>query len=87
MRDDGDTFSVTHRPLRRAQGRAPRSRTPGITVDGAELTLEPSVTVPVEDEGVARQVLRLIDALEDSDDVQTVYANFDIPDRVMEAVA
>jgi transcriptional/translational regulatory protein YebC/TACO1 len=41
----------------------------------------------VEDEAKARQVMRLIDALEDNDDVQDVYANFDIPERVLEAVA
>ena len=35
----------------------------------------------------AKKVLRLIDALEDNDDVQDVYANFDIPERVLEAVA
>ncbi len=86
VRDDGDTFSVTTDPSD-VHKVAAALKDAGITVDGAELTLEPSVTVPVEDEGVARQVLRLIDALEDSDDVQTVYANFDIPDRVMEAVA
>ena len=41
----------------------------------------------VDDEAKARQVMRLIDALEDNDDVQDVYANFDIPERVLEAVA
>ena len=86
VRDDGDTFAVTTDPSD-VHKVAAALKDAGISVDGAELTLEPSVTVPVEDEGIARQVLRLIDALEDSDDVQTVYANFDIPDRVMEAVA
>ena len=47
----------------------------------------PKTTVAVEDEATARQVMRLIDALEDNDDVQDVYANFDIPERVLEAVA
>ena len=47
----------------------------------------PKTTVAVEDETKARQVMRLIDALEDNDDVQDVYANFDIPERVLEAVA
>jgi transcriptional/translational regulatory protein YebC/TACO1 len=41
----------------------------------------------VADEASARQVLRLIDALEDCDDVQNVYANFDIADEILEAVA
>ena len=59
----------------------------GMTVDSAELMLVPKTTVAVEDEAKARQVMRLIDALEDNDDVQDVYANFDIPERVLEAVA
>ena len=41
----------------------------------------------VDDEATAKKVLRLIDALEENDDVQDVYANFDIPERVLEAVA
>jgi transcriptional/translational regulatory protein YebC/TACO1 len=47
----------------------------------------PKTTVEIEDEGTARKVLRLMDALDDNDDVQDVYANFDIPERVLEAVA
>jgi transcriptional/translational regulatory protein YebC/TACO1 len=39
------------------------------------------------DESAAKRVLRLIETLEDNDDVQDVYANFDIPERVLEAVA
>ena len=58
----------------------------GMTVDSAELMLVPKTTVAVEDEAKARQVMRLIDALEDNDDVQDVYANFDIPEQVLEAV-
>jgi transcriptional/translational regulatory protein YebC/TACO1 len=59
----------------------------GIEVDSAELTMVPKTTVSLEDETAARKTLRLIDALEESDDVQEVYSNFDIPERVMEAVA
>jgi transcriptional/translational regulatory protein YebC/TACO1 len=59
----------------------------GLTVESAELQLVPKTTVSVDDEAKARQVMRLIDALEDNDDVQDVYANFDIPERVLEAVA
>ena len=46
----------------------------------------PKTTVEVEDEGEAKKVLRLMDQLEDNDDVQDVYANFDIPEPVLEAV-
>jgi YebC/PmpR family DNA-binding regulatory protein len=59
----------------------------GMTVESADLTMVPKTTVELEDESAAKKVLRLMDALEDNDDVQDVYANFDIPDRVLEAVA
>ena len=58
----------------------------GIDYESAEAQFVPSVTVPLE-EDAARRVLRLVDALEDLDDVQDVYANFDIPERVLEAAA
>ena len=47
----------------------------------------PKQTVEVADESAAKRVMHLIDALEDNDDVQDVYANFDIPERVLETVA
>jgi transcriptional/translational regulatory protein YebC/TACO1 len=47
----------------------------------------PKTTVEVGDESAAKKVVRLMDALEDNDDVQDVYANFDIPERMLEAVA
>jgi YebC/PmpR family DNA-binding regulatory protein len=59
----------------------------GFTIDSAELSLLPKTTVEVADESAAKKVLRLIDQLEENDDVQEVYANFDIPERVLEAVA
>ena len=59
----------------------------GFTVESAELTMIPKTTVQVADETAAKKILRLIDSLEDNDDVQDVYANFDIPERVLEAVA
>lgn len=57
-----------------------------IRYDSAEVTMVPQTRVPL-DEKRAQQMLRLMDALEDLDDVQRVYANFDIPDAIMEAVA
>jgi YebC/PmpR family DNA-binding regulatory protein len=53
----------------------------------AETSMLPKTTVAVEDETDAKKVLRLMDALEDNDDVQDVYANFDIPEHVLELVA
>jgi len=59
----------------------------GMTYELAEITMVPQTTVRIEDEKVAQQLLRLMDALEDSDDVQHAYANFDIPDSILNAVA
>jgi YebC/PmpR family DNA-binding regulatory protein len=58
----------------------------GVAYASAELTMVPKTTVEVS-EREARQVLRLIDELEDNDDVQGVYANFDISEEILEAVA
>jgi YebC/PmpR family DNA-binding regulatory protein len=79
-----DTFEVITSPsdlqaVRRALEGA------GIEVESADVTQLPSTTIPV-DESKARQLLRLIEALDDLDDVQSVHANFDIEDDVMERV-
>ena len=58
----------------------------GITFTSAELTMIPKNTVTLE-EADARKTLRLLDALEENDDVQEVYANFDVSDDVMAALA
>ena len=58
----------------------------GIEVLSAESTMVSSMTVEVTDADDARKILRIIDALEDNDDVQDVYSNFDISDELMEAV-
>jgi len=57
-----------------------------IEYESAETSFVPSVTVPLDEAG-ARKIFRLIDAIEDSDDVQNVYANFDVSDEIMAAVA
>jgi YebC/PmpR family DNA-binding regulatory protein len=57
----------------------------GYDYESAESSFLPSVSVPLDADG-ARKVFKLIDALEDCDDVQNVYANFDVSDEVMEAV-
>jgi YebC/PmpR family DNA-binding regulatory protein len=57
----------------------------GIDYESAEVDFVPSVTVELDEDG-ARKVFRLIEALEDSDDVQNVYANYDVSDEIMESV-
>jgi YebC/PmpR family DNA-binding regulatory protein len=83
--DEGDTWRVTTPPTDLQSVRSALEGA-GIPFTSADLTMLPSQTVPLTDEATARSVVRLIDALEDQDDVQAVYANFDIPDDVLQAV-
>jgi len=57
----------------------------GVPIDSAEVTYLPLTVLTLGEEG-ARKVLRLVDALEELDDVQNVYGNFDISDEVMAAL-
>ena len=84
--DEGSSFEVTCAP-EDLQAVREGLEAAGIAVTDAEVTMLPKTTVAIEDEAVARKLLKLIDGLEENDDVQDVYANFDIPERVLEAVA
>ncbi|MGH9025830.1 MAG: YebC/PmpR family DNA-binding transcriptional regulator [Acidimicrobiia bacterium] len=84
--DQGDTWQVTTAPtdlhaVRGALGEA------GLGVTSADLPMLATTTVALADESSAKQVLRVIEALEDLDDVQGVHSNFDIPDTVLESVS
>jgi len=84
LEDQGDRWVVTCAPtdlhaLQQAIEEA------GLAAESAELTLVPDATVPVTEEGEAKKVLRLVEALDDHDDVQSVHANFDIPEPVLAA--
>jgi YebC/PmpR family DNA-binding regulatory protein len=57
----------------------------GIDYDSADASFLPTVSVPLDEDG-AKKVFRLVEALEDSDDVQNVYANYDVSDEIMERV-
>ncbi len=59
----------------------------GIEILSAEVSMVPSNTVAITEEKQAEQLMKLMNALEENDDVQNVYANFDIPDEVLEKVA
>ncbi len=83
---DGSTFQVTSAPEDLAAVRG-AIEAAGFTIESAELTMVAKTIVEVDDESDAKKILRLIDELEDNDDVQEVFANFDIPERVLEAVA
>jgi YebC/PmpR family DNA-binding regulatory protein len=82
---EGGTLEITTEPatfeaVRKAVEAA------GVTIENAEVTMQPRQTVPVGEDKAAA-VLRLLEALEEEDDVQQVYANFDIPADVLERVS
>jgi len=83
--DEGDTWRVTCEPSALSAVREALEST-GIAFENADVTMLPSSTVPLGTAEEAKKVLRLIDALDDLDDVQGVYANFDIPDEILQAV-
>jgi YebC/PmpR family DNA-binding regulatory protein len=85
IRDSGGSWEVTCAPGDLARVRDALSAA-GLPIDSAEATMVPTSTVALENEADARKVLRVIDLLEDLDDVQNVFANFDIPDRILEMV-
>jgi YebC/PmpR family DNA-binding regulatory protein len=83
---DGSSFVITGPPESLSAVRE-SVEAAGFTIESAELAMLPKATVAIENEATARKLLRLIEGLEESDDVQDVYANFDIPETVLEAVA
>ena len=83
---DGSSFVVTSAPESLTAVRK-ALEAGDFAIESVELAMVPKTTVAVEDESAAKSVMRLIDTLEDNDDVQDVYANFDIPERVLETVA
>jgi YebC/PmpR family DNA-binding regulatory protein len=83
---DGQTFQVTSAPeALRAVRQALEAA--GYAIESAELSMVPKTTVAIADEATAKKVVRLVEGLEDVDDVQDVYANFDIAEAILEAVA
>jgi len=82
---DGSSFVVTSAPEALSAVRA-AVEAAGLTIESVELAMVPKVTVAVGDEKTARTLVRLVEGLEEADDVQDVYANFDIPESVLEAV-
>jgi YebC/PmpR family DNA-binding regulatory protein len=83
--EDGDVLKVTSDPSSLAAVRAALEES-GIEVQSAELAMEPQAVVEVASESEARQLVRLMDTLDDHDDVESVHANFDIPEALLEEV-
>jgi YebC/PmpR family DNA-binding regulatory protein len=84
VRDLGDTFEIVSEPGDLVAVRT-ALQDAGIGYDSAEAGFVPSTTIELDEEH-AGKVFRLIDALEDCDDVQNVYANYDVSDEVLEKV-
>jgi YebC/PmpR family DNA-binding regulatory protein len=85
VEQDGDLLKVITDPADLAAVREALEEA-GVEIQSSDLAMEPKSTVQV-DEGSARPLLRLLDALEEHDDVNEVHANFDIPQEVLEEVA
>jgi YebC/PmpR family DNA-binding regulatory protein len=82
---DGDGWRITCDPATVYDVRD-ALQAAGLHVESAESTMVSSITVDVGSRDEARKILRIVDALEDNDDVQDVYGNFDIADEVMESL-
>jgi transcriptional/translational regulatory protein YebC/TACO1 len=83
---DGDSLKVTAEP--RSLAAITRAlEESGVEVQSAELTMEPNAVVEIGDESEARVLVRLMEALDDHDDVEAVQANFDIPAELLEQAA
>jgi transcriptional/translational regulatory protein YebC/TACO1 len=82
VRRDGDSFEIvtTYEDLARVRGELEAA---GIAVSSAQADLVPQTTIELEGDS-ARRMLKLMDVLEDHDDVQKVAANFDISDAILE---
>jgi YebC/PmpR family DNA-binding regulatory protein len=83
--DEGDTWRLTCDPSSLPSVRSALEAA-GIPFDSADVTMLPTSSVPLSTAEDAKKVLRVIDALDDHDDVNAVHANFDIPDDVLQAV-
>ncbi|QGG95143.1 YebC/PmpR family DNA-binding transcriptional regulator [Actinomarinicola tropica] len=83
--DDGGSWRVTCEPSSLSDVRAALDEA-GIPVESAEASMVSSTVIALETAEAAKAVLKVVDALDDHDDVQAVHANFDIPESVLEAV-
>ena len=84
--DEGDTWRLTCEPTD-LNGLRDALKDNEIEFENADLTMLPTSTVEITDPSDAKAILHLIDVLDDNDDVQDVFANFDMPDEVLQAAA
>ena len=85
LTDEGDTWQLSCDPTELSALRSALEDA-GIEIESFDLTMLPKNVVAISSESAAKRVIRLIDALDDHDDVQDVYANFDVPDEILQAL-
>jgi len=86
LEKDGDCFNVICDPAAITHVREALSAS-GYAVESHEIIMIPKTTVEIRTRAEAEKLLRFLESLEDNDDVQNVYANFDIPEEIMEEIA
>ena len=86
MRIEGDVFEITTPPEAIDDVRS-AIEIKGIPMESAEVTMIPKDTVQLNKESEASSMMKMYDMLEDNEDIQKVYANFDIPDELLEKLA
>jgi YebC/PmpR family DNA-binding regulatory protein len=87
MVDEGEAFKIITGPNDFITVNEALEKAGVVVMAGASLDMIPQNTIEIDDEKVARRVMNMVDMLEDNDDVQNVYANFDIPDALMETIS
>lgn len=85
LRTEGETFAL-YTPFEDYEAVRQKLEEAGVPIESSELTMIPQTEVPIDGK-TARQTLNLMEALEDHEDVQNVYANFDIDEKEMESMA
>jgi len=86
MQTSGDVYEITCDPNAYEKLKAALEEKE-IPTQVAEISMVPQNTVPINDENTAKKVISLMEALEDHDDVQNVYTNFDIPEQIMAGIS
>ncbi len=86
VKTEGSTYEIYCEPSQLETVRQALEEA-GIEYQSADITMLPSTTVRIEDENVARQILNLMEALEEHDDVENVYSNFDIPEEILDKIS
>jgi len=83
MENSGDSYEITCDPSAYEQLKAALDEKE-IPTEIAEISMVPQNTIQITDENIARKIINLMEAFDDHDDVQNVYANFDIPDEIIQ---